>query len=174
MGIRRSKGADNGEKWLEVDASMTGSLTFKDPVNLSINGKFEGTLDTRGHLSVGEQAQVKATINGEKVVVGGTVTGDIKATNIVEVLQTGRVEGKIQAPRLVVHDGAVIQGILEMGSKGGSESMTMDELAGYLEVEVGTVQQWAQEGRLPGKREGNTWQFQRSKIESWLAQEKIK
>ena len=106
--------------------------------------------------------------------MGGTVTGDIKATNIVEVLQTGRIEGKIKSPRLVVHDGGIIQGSVEMGGKGGGESMTVDELASYLEVEVGTVEQWAQEGRLPGKREGSTWHFQRTKIESWLAHEKIK
>ncbi len=174
MGLRRSKEKNKEEKWLEVDASMTGTLTFKDPVNLLINGKFEGHLDTRGNLPIGDQATVIATINGEKVVVGGTVTGDIKATNIVEVLQTGRIEGKIKSPRLVVHDGAIIQGSIEMGGKGSGESMTVDELSSYLEVEVGTVVQWAQEGRLPGKREGNTWQFQRSKIESWLAQEKIK
>ena len=30
------------EKILDVDAAMQGSLTFKDPVNLRINGKFEG------------------------------------------------------------------------------------------------------------------------------------
>ena len=39
------------EKWLEVDASMTGSMVFKDPVNLQINGRFEGTLDAKGNLA---------------------------------------------------------------------------------------------------------------------------
>lgn len=174
MGLRRSKGQDNEEKWLEVDASMTGTMTFKDPVNLAINGKFEGQLNTRGKLSIGEKASVKATIHGENIAVGGTVIGDVKATEVLEVLPTGRIEGKVKTPRLVVHDGAIIQGTIEMGGKGGGESMTVDELAGYLEVEVGTVVQWAEEGRLPGKREGNTWQFQRTKIESWLAHEKIK
>ena len=49
MAIRRRDETGSGaEKWLEVDASMIGTLTFKDSVNLQINGRFEGTLDTKG------------------------------------------------------------------------------------------------------------------------------
>ena len=44
-----------GEKVLDVNASMQGTLRFDDPVNLRINGKFEGTLDTKGMLMVGER-----------------------------------------------------------------------------------------------------------------------
>ncbi len=40
------------KKILDVDASMQGSLTFRDPVNLRIHGKFEGSLDTKGQLTV--------------------------------------------------------------------------------------------------------------------------
>jgi len=46
--------------------------------------------------------------------------------------------------------------------------------ARYLEVDASTVLQWAQGGRLPAQREGDRWRFERSKIEGWLAQEKIK
>ena len=48
------------EKTLDVDASMQGSLIFKDPVNLKINGRFEGTLNTKGNLMIGEHATVNA------------------------------------------------------------------------------------------------------------------
>ena len=54
MAIRR-RGDASDEKVLEVDASMTGTLTFKDPVNLRINGRFDGTLDTKGSLTIGEK-----------------------------------------------------------------------------------------------------------------------
>ena len=176
MAIRRTKGQEaSEERWLEVDAAMTGTLTFKDPVNLAINGRFEGTLDTRGSLSIGEQAKVKATIHGEKVVIGGTIQGDLVATMIVEVLASGRITGKVTTPRLVVHDGAIVQGTLEMaGPRGGGQWMTIDELARYLEVDASTVTQWAQEGRLPSERDGGTWKFERARIEEWLAQEKVK
>ena len=177
MALRRPKGQEpSDEKWLEVDAFMTGTLTFKDPVNLSINGRFEGTLDTKGNLSVGERAEVKATIKSEKLVIGGTINGDIVATNLIEVLPSGRINGKLTTPRLVGHDGAIIQATLDMAgdTRGGSQEMTVGELARYLEVDESTVSQWAQEGRLPAQRDGDAWRFQRNKIETWLAKEKIK
>jgi len=176
MAMRRQKAAEeSGSRWLEVDASMTGTLTFKDPVNLQINGRFDGTLDTRGNLSIGQQAQVKATIHGESLVIGGSVQGTITASSRVELQSTARVNGKITTPRLIVQDGAMLQGTLEMsGEHASNQSMSVDELARYLEVDASTVLQWAQGGRLPAQRQGDAWRFERSKIEAWLAQEKIK
>ena len=163
------------EKWLEVDASMTGSLVFRDPVNLQINGRFEGTLDAKGNLSIGEKAEVKATIKGDSVSVSGTVNGDITAANRVELTATARVRGKVISPRVVMQEGAVLNGMLDMSAGAASGSwMSIDELARYLEVEPATVTQWAQSGRLPAQREGSQWQFNRSKIEEWLAQERVK
>jgi len=176
MAIRRRDPEESGaERWLEVDASMTGTLTFKDSVNLQINGRFDGTLDTKGNLAIGERAQVKATIQGESISIRGTVTGDIAATSRVELTPTARVTGKISTPRIVMQDGAVFQGTLEMvGRQGAGPWMTVEELARYLEVDAETISQWVQGGRLPAQREGNQWQFDRAKIEEWLAQEKIK
>ena len=175
MALRRQRPEETeGEKWLEVDASMTGTLTFKDPVNLQINGRFEGTLYTKGNLSIGERAQVKATIHGEAVIVSGTIEGSVTASR-VELLSSARVTGKISSPRVVMHEGAILQGALDMvGSQGGRSWMTVEELARYLEVDAGTVSQWAQTGRLPAQRENDEWRFDRAKIEEWLAHEKIK
>ena len=174
MGIRR-RGDAGDEKVLEVDASMTGTLAFKDPVNLQINGRFDGTLDTKGSLLIGEKAQVKATIKGESITLGGTVTGNVTATNRVELLSSARVSGKISSPRVIMQDGAILNGTLEMG-RGQNENpwMTVEELARYLEVDVATVTEWAKGGRLPSQHENNQWRFERSKVEEWLAQEKIK
>ena len=44
--FKQEDGADPvREKILDVDASMQGTLSFNDPVNLRINGKFEGKLN---------------------------------------------------------------------------------------------------------------------------------
>lgn len=176
MALRRQKAeGSETERWLEVDASMTGSLVFKDPVNLQINGRFEGTLETKGNLAIGEKAQVKATIHSESLTIAGMVTGQITATNRLELLGGARLTGKVSSPRVVMHEGAILHGTLDMlGGSGTTPWMTTEELARYLEVEASTVLQWAQSGRLPAQREGEQWRFERAKIEEWLAQEKIK
>ena len=176
MALGRGKQAESGtDRWLEVDASMTGTLAFKDPVNLQINGQFEGTLDTKGNLSIGQKATVKATIQGESISISGTVNGQVTATSRIELLPSARVTGKLISPRVIMQDGAILHGTIEMvGAKGVSPWMSVEELAKYLEVDVSTVMEWAQGGRLPAQREGSAWRFERAKVEEWLAHERIK
>ena len=176
MALRRHRAdEDQGQKWLEVDASMTGTLAFKDPVNLQINGKFDGALEAKGNLSIGERAQVTATIRGESITIGGTVSGTITALSRIELLATARIKGKLASPRVIMQDGAIVDGTLEMGgAQPEGPWMTVDELARYLEVDAATVSQWAQSGRLPSQRDNDTWRFDRAKVEEWLANEKIK
>ena len=144
-------------------------------MNLQINGRFEGTLHTKGNLAIGTKAQVKAEIHGESMTIGGTVTGTLNATSRIELLAGARVTGKIISPRVVMREGAVLHGTVEMvPSTPGSPWMSMEELARYLEVEASTVAEWAQQGRLPAQQAEGTWRFDRTKIEEWLAQEKIK
>jgi excisionase family DNA binding protein len=176
MALRRRPAEQEMQpRWLEVDASMTGSLSFKDPVNLQINGRFEGTLETKGNLSIGEKAQVKATIHGELISIAGAVEGTITASRMIELLGSARVIGKVTTPRLIMREGAILHGTSEM-LKDAPESglMSVEELARYLEVDANTVLEWAQGGRLPGQREGTQWRFDRRRVEEWLAQEKIR
>lgn len=175
MALRRRPEDEHAVKWLEVDASMTGTLSFKDPVNLQINGRFEGTLDTKGALAIGEKAQVKATIRGEEIVIAGTVDGTVTASRRLELAGTARVIGKVSTPKLVIQEGAVLHGTCEMAeTHAEAPSMGLEDLARYLEVEASTVIEWAQAGRLPAQREGGQWRFDRKQVEEWLAREKIK
>ena len=131
MALRRQRPEEsNAERWLEVDASMTGTLTFKDPVNLQINGQFEGTLVSKGNLSIGEKARVKATIQGEAITVSVAVTGNVTATSRIELRSTAQVNGKVTSPRVIMHDGAILHGTLEMaGSRSENPWMSVDDLA---------------------------------------------
>lgn len=175
MALRRKAEEEAQPRLLEVDASMTGTLSFKDPVNLQINGRFEGSLETKGSLAIGDKARVKATIQGEQIIIGGLVEGTVVASQRVELLRTARLIGKLTTPRLVVHDGAILHGTCDMPQpKADSPWMSLEELARYLEVDTGTVLQWVQSGRLPAQQDGAQWRFDRSRIEAWLAQEKIR
>ena len=179
MALRRRPADEPAQpKMLEVDASMAGSLTFKDPVNLQINGRFDGSLETKGNLFIGEHAQVKATITGEAIVVRGSVEGPITASQRLELQGGACVVGKVVTPTLVVQEGAVLHGQCDMrGERGAVEPrwMSLEELARYLEVETNTVVDWAKSGRVPGEQDGQgQWRFHRQRVEAWLAQEKIK
>jgi len=172
------------EKVLDVDASMQGTMTFKDPVNLKINGRFEGSLDTKGSLTIGEQAQVDAKIKGEDVTISGRVSGDVKASRSLKLTSSAQVTGDITMPLLSIDKGAVLEGSCHMlkapkhvaisDNKDNLEKdrLEIEDVAHYLEVDRPIVEQWAKEGRIPAEKKGNKWTFQRSKIEEWVVSER--
>ncbi|MBU1366640.1 MAG: polymer-forming cytoskeletal protein [bacterium] len=99
------------ETFINIEASMTGNLKFNSPVNLKISGKFEGELETEGTLIIGEEADVKAKIiKGENITVLGTVKGDIVCSKRLQIFAPAKVTGNIQAPILVVNEGAMLKG----------------------------------------------------------------
>jgi excisionase family DNA binding protein len=167
------------EKILEVDATMQGTLTFRDPVNLRINGSFEGTLDTKGNLTIGENAVVRAEIKGENIVVAGRVYGNIIAEKELKLMPPSRVTGNITAPRLSIIEGAVLEGECHMISKEKvSEAtrvnvLTAEELAKYLEVDASMIFEWAQSGKLPAVKENDVWRFDKTAIDEWIANGKV-
>lgn len=168
------------EKVLDVDASMQGTLSFKDPVNLQINGRFEGTLDTKGELTIGEKAFVNANIVGDEITIAGRVAGEIIAKKSLKIVTPGRVDGNIKTPLLSVAQGAVLNGHCQMTSelktteKSTLDLMNADEVARYLEIESSLVHEWARSGKLPAIRDGDTFHFDKAKIDEWIASERIK
>ena len=169
MAIRGKRDSAGQDHTIDVDASMQGSLVFKEPVNLRINGKFEGTLEVRGVLSIGSTAFVNAHIKGENIKISGRVKGEIEAESRIEMLSQAVVEGNIRTPRLVIADGAIFQGnCLMMG-----DVLNSEDLAKHLELDEDTVISWADSGKIPGFKEGDEWKFDKKRIDDWVASGKI-
>ncbi len=78
--------------------------------SLQVDGRFEGEIKTKEQLIVGRTGKVKTDIVAKKVVVGGTVIGNIDAEEEVYLLSTGRVLGNIRAPKINIEEGVVIEG----------------------------------------------------------------
>lgn len=163
------------EKVLDVDASMQGTISFKDPVNLRINGSFEGKLDTRGSLTIGENARVKANIQGDRIIVAGKVTGDIRATQSLSIISPAVIQGNISTPQLSVTDGSVIEGQISMQNTSGGEApdvtMTLRDVAHYLEVESKIVEEWASKKKIPARNDNGNWVFSKAAVDRWIQEE---
>lgn len=174
------KGKKAEEKILDVDASMQGTMSFNDPVNLQINGRFEGTLDTKGTLTIGEKAFVNANIIGDEITIAGRVTGEVVAKRSLKLISPARVDGNIRTPLLEIGKGAVLNGNCQMvvsgraSSQAGAELMEVEEVARYLEVDSSVVKDWAVSGKLPAIKEGDKLHFDKVKIDEWIASGRIK
>jgi excisionase family DNA binding protein len=157
------------EKSIDISAQMQGTLSFKDPVNLKINGNFKGTLEVRGTLTIGSSAFVEAHITGDNIIVAGKVRGDIIAKKMLVLMPGTVLTGNISTPKLNIVEGAVFQGMCQMIE----DTLTVDEVSMYLEIEPSAIIELAKTGEIPASKNGDEWIFQRSKIDSWASTGKV-
>lgn len=86
------------------------------PEAARIDGRVCGEVIASGLVWIGEAARVKARIQAEEVVVAGVVEGEVRASERIQLLATGRVRGALRAPRLVLADGSFLEGRCRTGS----------------------------------------------------------
>ncbi len=103
--------------FLDKGTFVKGELTFQDAMR--IDGKFEGQIRSDKTLIIGETGEIDGDIEVGTVIVGGLVKGNIKAKDKLEILSSGRVYCEMTYSRLVVEDGAILEGrINKSGSNG--------------------------------------------------------
>ena len=106
------KGVERITTTLGRETEFNGIMRFRD--SLKIDGTFTGEIVSAGFLYVENGATITANIKVGSVVVGGTVKGNIEASEKLEMLATGRVYGNIRTAKLKIADGVVFEGKCEM------------------------------------------------------------
>jgi len=83
--------------------------------DLYVDGEVEGTIELRGHsLTVGPNGRVRAHVHARNVVVQGKVTGNIQASERVDLRASANVTGDIITQRISVEDGAYFKGGIDV------------------------------------------------------------
>ena len=91
---------------------FSGELNFD--TSLKIEGSFKGKIKSKGHLIVGENAKVRASIKANSIVIAGEVKGNVEAVERLELLPTGKLYGNIKTKKLKMADGVIFEGSCEM------------------------------------------------------------
>ena len=93
--------------------SIRGDLTGNE--DMVIEGKVEGKVDLpNNQLTIGADGSLKAEIHAKSVVIVGHVVGNVVGIERVEIQGTGMVEGDVTAPKLIVAEGARLNGAIQM------------------------------------------------------------
>ena len=95
-----------------ADTHWKGNLESEG--SLQVYGRVDGSLTAREDIWIADGATVDATVTARRVVVAGTITGNITASERFEALPQGKINADVSAPTFVVHDGAKINGQLKM------------------------------------------------------------
>jgi len=105
--------------------SIHGDLTGNE--DLVLEGTVEGKVHLpNNELTIGADGRIPAEVNAKSVIVIGHVKGDVNATERLEVRETGVVEGNVRTPRLVVAEGAILKGGIEMAPTSGAGASAGD------------------------------------------------
>ena len=108
---------------MEKDIVNIGkSVVIKGELNgsedLTIEGHVEGTIQLREHvLTIGPNGRIKAQVFAKSVIVLGEVTGNVTASDKVDIRDNGSVDGDIVAPRVAIAEGAHFRGSVDMQRK---------------------------------------------------------
>ncbi len=115
-------------------ANLGKSIVFKGDLtgdeDLEIEGRVEGQVKLPNHqLTIGAHGRVTAQVEAKNVVVVGHVSGNVTASERVEVQASGIVDGDIAAPRLLIQEGAVVNGSIQMGAAAAQSGAQSSEKA---------------------------------------------
>ena len=127
-----SHGVDAGHRTAETrhqnerDVVNIGkSVVIKGELNgsedLTIEGHVDGKIELKDHvLTIGPNGRIKAQVFAKAVIVQGEVTGNVTASEKVDIRDNGSVDGDIVAPRVAIAEGAHFRGSVDMQRAGKS------------------------------------------------------
>ena len=114
---------------LEKNVNIGKSVIIKGELNgsedLTIEGLVEGKIELRQNvLTIGPNGKIKAQVFAKSVIILGEVTGNVTATEKVDIRDNGSVDGDIAAPRVAIAEGAHFRGSIDMQRAGGKPGET--------------------------------------------------
>lgn len=107
------KPAEKTSMDLGTSVVIKGELSASE--DLTLCGHMEGSVRLPDHtLTIGANAEIKAEILAKAVIVMGAVTGNVTATERLDVRATGSLIGDVASPRLIIADGGTLRGKVQM------------------------------------------------------------
>lgn len=102
--------------WIGRALRVEGRIVSEE--NLTIDGQVDGTIEVGNHsLTIGTGATVKADLTAKSMTVSGNVKGNLSASERIDLQSSASVEGDITTPVLLMADGAMVKGKVDVGKK---------------------------------------------------------
>lgn len=99
--------------WIGQAVKIEGRIVSSQDIR--IDGNVQGSIEVGQYeIVLGAGSELKADVHARSVLVGGKVEGDVTATERIQVQSTGVLMGDVVAPRLVVQDGGLVRGKVDI------------------------------------------------------------
>jgi cytoskeletal protein CcmA (bactofilin family) len=93
--------------------------------DLTIEGNVEGRIELKENiLTIGPNGKIRAEVFAKSVIVLGEVSGNVTASEKVDIRDNGSVDGDITSPRVAIAEGAHFRGSVDMQRSGAKAAAT--------------------------------------------------
>lgn len=93
---------------------IRGSITAKSSIH--IDGEMEGDVNTRGDVVIGAGGKARMDLKARHVTIAGRFEGTLEAEGKLEIKSGGVIVGSVITNGLIIEDGAVFSGDMEMSN----------------------------------------------------------
>ena len=114
--LKKDSDFESGEHLSIVSAECYFQGTLSVQGSLRVDGRLEGAVDNARHVIVGDGGRIAGDVTAQVVVCGGEIEGNICA-DMLEVLAKSRIKGDIRAKKMIVEEGARIEGHCAIGGE---------------------------------------------------------
>ena len=113
---------DRGRNTAQIGKSLKVKGEISGNEDLYIDGEIEGTIELeQNSLTVGPNSKVHADVTARSITILGRVQGNVRAGERIEIRKTGSLEGDLVTARIVIEDGAVFRGSIDIIKAGGAK-----------------------------------------------------
>ena len=105
-----------GSGYSLLDSQLTVTGDIETSGSLRLDGTLNGTIRRADTVVIGVGATMSGDVHAREVIIGGAITGNVEATERVELQPTAIVTGNISTQVVLVQEGGVVNGRVEMQS----------------------------------------------------------
>lgn len=98
----------NLKSFISDGVEIKGELLSQQ--SIKIDGTVDGKLEVKGSLVLGKTALIKGEIKVQNLILAGKIEGNIYASEKVDVMSTGQINGDVQCKVLTIEEGGILEG----------------------------------------------------------------
>ena len=111
---------------MSIETRISSTTTIRGRVSgsddLYVDGQIEGDVSIDGDLFLDGDARIDGNIEAKQVEINGIVKGNISASTALLISKTAKIQGDLVSPSIVIDDGAMIRGAIDVGGVSGKSS----------------------------------------------------
>ena len=112
--LKKDSDFASGEHFCIVSAECYFRGTLSVQGSLRVDGRLEGSVDNARQVIIGQGGSIVGDISAQTIICGGEIEGNICA-DLLEILAQASIKGDIRAKKLIVEEGARIDGMCNVG-----------------------------------------------------------